>query len=183
MAKRPMNTSTPAPGDGDQPESAQGELNRLGEFDDDQLLGALGEVLRASAPPPGWSVELAKASFGLRAADAELARLTSDSDLGTARSALRGAGAPRLTVFDATDLTVEIQIEAGTRAGSWQLTGQLMPPVPARVQVRQPQAESFWVDADDLGRFAADQLRDGPLSLICERPGLPPAATQWIAIG
>jgi hypothetical protein len=178
-----MNTNRPAAGDGGQPEPAQGELDRLGEFDDDQLLTALGEVLRASGPPPDWSVELAKATFGLRAADAELARLTSDSDLATARSALRGAGAPRLTVFDATDLSVEIQIEAGTRAGSWQLTGQLMPPMPARIQVRQPGAEPFWIDADDLGRFAAGQLRDGPLSLICERPGLPPAVTQWIAIG
>jgi hypothetical protein len=178
-----MNTNNTTAGIGDEPEPAQGEQDQLGELDDGQLLAALGEVLHASGPPPQWSVELAKASFGLRVADAELARLTSDSGLASAQSALRGAGAPRLTAFDATDLSVEIQIEAGARAGSWRLTGQLMPPAPARIQVRQPRAEPYWVDADDLGRFAADQLRDGPLSLICERAGLPPAVTQWIVIG
>jgi hypothetical protein len=178
-----MNTNSPTAGNGDQPEPAQGEQGRLGELDDGQLLAALGEVLHTSGPPPDWSVELAKATFGLRAADAELAVLTSDSGVAGGQSALRSAAAPRLAVFDATDLSVEIQIEAGPRAGSWRLVGQLIPAAPAGIQVRQAPAEPFWVDADDLGRFAVDQLRDGPLSLICERSGLPPTVTQWIAIG
>jgi hypothetical protein len=152
-------------------------------MDDDQFLAALGEVLGTSQAPPSWSVELAKASYGLLAADAELAVLTSDSGLATAPSALRSAAAPRLTVFDSADLSVEIQIEPGARVGSWRLIGQLTPAAPARVQVRQPPAEPFWVDADDLGRFAVDELRGGPLSLLCARPGLHAAVTQWIAIG
>ena len=126
---------------------------------------------------------MAKASFDLLAADAELAQLTSDSGLATAESALRTAAAPRLTVFDAADLTVEIQIEPGTPAGWWRLTGQLTPAAPARIQVRQPRAEPFWVEADDMGRFAVDRLRDGTLSLICTRSGQRPVVTQWIGIG
>jgi hypothetical protein len=208
-----MSAEGPAPGDGDQPGpagrgqdeparagggqgrpgsegggqdragSAGGGQGRLGEMDDDQLLAALGEVLRSSQAPPSWSVELAKASYGLLAADAELARLTSDSGLATAPSGLRSAAAPRLTVFDAGDLSVEVQIEAGARAGSWRLIGQLNPAAAARIQVRQAQPESFWVDVDDLGRFVVDELRDGPLSLLCARPGRQDAVTEWITIG
>lgn len=165
------------------PEPARDRHNRLSELDDDQLIAALGELLRASQPPPSWTVELAKASYGLRAVDAELALLTSDSDLAPAQSALRSGEAPRLTVFDGQDLSVEIEIEPGARAGSWRVVGQLTPTAPARIQVRQPSAEPFWVEADDLGRFAVDQLRKGPLSLICTRAGRPPAVTEWITIG
>jgi hypothetical protein len=178
-----MSANSPATGGGDQPESVQGGRDRLSELDDDQLLAALGEVVSAPESPPSWAVELAKASYGLRVADAELAMLTSDSDLAGAQSSLRSVAAPRLTVFDAPDLSVEIQVEPGARAGSWRLIGQLTPAEAARIQVRQPRAEPFWVTADDLGRFAADQLREGPLSLVCERPGRRCAVTQWIAVG
>jgi hypothetical protein len=178
-----MSANGPTNGEGDQPEPGQSGPDRLSELDDDQLMAALGQVLRASRPHPEWSAELAKASYDLLAADAELALLTSDSSLPSAPSALRSAAAPRLTVFDAQDLTVEIQVEAAAGAGSWRLIGQLTPAVPARIQVRQPPAGSFWVDADDRGRFAVDQVRDGPLSLLCTRAGLRPAVTQWIMIG
>jgi hypothetical protein len=193
MAKRPMSADDPgidgagtddaATGGSDRQGPAGAGHDRLGEMDDDQLLAALDEVLRTSQPAPGWSVELAKASYGLRAVDAELAVLTSDSGLATAQSGLRSTGAPRLTVFDAPDFSVEIQIEPGARSGSWRLIGQLTPAAAARIQVRQPRAEQFWVDADDLGRFAVDELREGPLSLLCTRPGQHSAVTQWIAIG
>jgi hypothetical protein len=115
-------------------------------------------------------------------ADAELAALTSDSGLATAQSVVRSGTASRLAVFDAADLSVEIEIEPGARAGSWRLTGQLTPAAPARIQVRQ-RAEPIWMDADDLGRFAVDDLSGGPLSLICIRDGMQDAVTEWIAIG
>lgn len=178
-----MSANGPAPGEGDQPGPVRGRHDRLSELDDDQLLTALGSVLRASEPAPDWLTELAKASYDLLAVDAELAQLTSDSGLAVGQSALRSAAAPRLTVFDTPDLSVEIQIEPGARTGSWRLIGQLIPAGPARVQVCQPGDEPFWVDADDLGRFAVDQLRDRPLSLVCVRAGQRPAVTQWIAIG
>jgi hypothetical protein len=178
-----MSPNDPPAGDGDQPEPARGGQGRLGELDDNQLLAALGKMLRTSEPAPNWSVELAKASYDLLTADAELALLTSDSGLATAQSALRSAAPPRLTVFDAKDLSVEILIEPGMRIGTWRLIGQLTPAAPARIQVRQPRAETFSVEADDLGRFAAGQLQDGPLSLVCTRVGRRSAVTQWIEIG
>ena len=155
----------------------------LGGLDDDELLAALREVLTRDEPPPGWSVELAKSSYGMRTVDAELAALISDSGLATAQSAVRSASAPRVAVFDAPDLSVEVEIEPGARAGMWRLIGQLIPAAPARIQVRQKPAEPVWVDADDMGRFAVDNLPAGPLSLVCVRDGMRAAVTEWITIG
>lgn len=154
----------------------------LRDLDDEGLLAVLHEMLGERGAAPGWSVELAKGSYGLRTIETELAAVTSDSELTTTRSVLRADGGPRFVVFDAAALSVEIEIEAGSRAGRWHLVGQLMPAGSARIQVRTG-AEPAWVEADDRGRFAADDLVSGPLSLICVRQGQPATATAWITIG
>jgi hypothetical protein len=141
----------------------------------------LAELFRDAEAPP-WSADLAKASYGLRAVDAELATLTSDSRL-SAGSGMRTAAAPRLAVFDAAGLSVEIEIEPAGRPGSWRLVGQLAPAGPARIGIRRHDGAVSWADADDRGRFSADQLPGGLLSLRCERPGRPAIATEWIALG
>lgn len=171
-----MSTDEPsAPEDGE-------PAIELGRLDDEGLLAALRQMFDQYESPPSWSVELAKSSYDLRALDAELAVLTSDSGLATAQSVVRSRTAPRLAVFDAGDLSVQIEIEPGARAGWWRLIGQLIPAGPARIQVRQQGAEPVWVDADDLGRFAVDHLPGGPLSLICTRDGMRATVTEWIAI-
>jgi hypothetical protein len=173
-----MSTEDRSAGPGDEPPGP------LGGLDDEGLLAALRELL-SHDEPPAWSVNLAKSSYGLRALDAELVRLTSDSGLATARSVVRSGAASRLVVFDAADLSleIEIEIEPGERAGSWRLIGQLSPGTPARIQVRQQRAEPVWVDADDRGRFTADHLVGAPLSLICAREGMRAAVTEWIPLG
>jgi hypothetical protein len=172
-----MSTDDPSAPEGDDPGIA------LGRLDDEGLLAALREMLGWHESPPRWSVDLAKGSYDLRAVDAELAVLTSDSGLATAQTVTRSGTAPRLAVFDAPDLSVEIEIEPGVRAGRWQLIGQLIPATPARVQIRQHGAEPVWIDADDLGRFTVEHLPGGPLSLLCIRDGARAAVTEWIAIG
>jgi hypothetical protein len=153
----------------------------LGDLDDEGLLAALREVI--GEPVPAWSADLAKASYGLREADAALAALVSDSGLDAASATVRSGAPSRLAVFEAADLSVEIEIELAARAGSWRLTGQLTPAAPARIQVRRQQSEPAWVDADDRGRFAVGHLQAVPLSLLCLRPGLPATATEWIVVG
>ena len=157
--------------------------NPVSGLDDDGLLAAVREMLGGSEEAPDWSVELAKGSYDLRALDAELATLSSGSALAPARSGTRSDATARVAVFDAADLSVEIEIEPGERAGSWRLIGQLSPAAPARIEVRRQQAESRWVDADRFGRFAASDLRSGPLSLVCTRSGRRAVVTEWITIG
>jgi hypothetical protein len=151
---------------------------------DERLLAALHEMFGPKGTPPGWSVELAKGSYGLRALDAELAQLTSDSEASAAVSQTRAEGGPRLLVFEAPALSVDIEIEPAGRTGRWRLIGQLTPAATARIQVRQaPQPEPAWIDADELGRFTVDDLAGGPLSLVCVPAGQPATATAWITIG
>ena len=77
---------------------------------------------------------------------------------------MRGSGAVRLVTFEAGDLTVEVEI---TEAGPGRrMVGQLVPPQPARVQVRG-QSGAADVDADELGRFTAEGLAAGRASLRC----------------
>jgi hypothetical protein len=168
-----MNGERP-PGPGDRERAAQ-----LRDLDDEQLIAALREVLMAVDPPPRRCMDLAKDSFALRMVDAELATLVDD-----ARLALTRAGAPpKLTVFDANGLGVEIEVIPGSRPRSWQVIGQLFPPAAARIRIRRQPDEAPEVTADDLGRFMIDQLPAGPLSLAIEVDGRPPVVTDWIAVG
>jgi len=168
-----MNGERP-PGPGDSEQAAW-----LSDLDDEQLIAALREVLTAVDPPPQRSVDLAKDSFCLRMIDAELAALVDDAEL----ALTRGAEAPRLAVFDSGDLGVEIEVIPGPRPRSWQLIGQLLPPVAARIRIRRQPDEQSSVTADDLGRFMIDQLPAGPLSLAIEVEGRSPVVTDWIAVG
>ena len=179
-----MSPDDPAlggPAADDQEQAFADAARALGELDDQELIARLGELLEG-AEAPSWSAELAKASYGLRAVDAELAALSSDSGL-TAGPGMRATAAPRLAVFEASGLSVEIEIEPAARSGLWRLVGQLTPAGPARIGIRRHDGAVSWTDADDRGRFSADQLPGGPLSLRCERPGQPAAATEWIWIG
>jgi hypothetical protein len=179
-----MSPDDPAlggPAADDQEQAFADAARALGELDDQELIARLAELLE-DAEAPSWSAELAKASYGLRAVDAELATLSSDSGL-TAGSGMRAGAAPRLAVFEAAGLSVEIELEPAARSGLWRLVGQLTPAGPARIGIRRHDGAVSWTDADDRGRFSADQLPGGSLSLRCERPGQPAAATEWIWIG
>ena len=152
--------------------------------DEDELFRRLADMLAADLEPPATVTELAKQTFGLRTVDAELAALTADSWVeGTAAAVRRStpASAPRLLSFTAGDLLVEVEI---TTAGpGHRLLGELVPAVPATVEVRQPQgAGPRRVETDEDGRFLIDGLRTGPFSLTCRRPGHPPVTTEWTRI-
>jgi hypothetical protein len=164
-----MNRERP-PGDSE-------PVARLSDLDDEQLLAALREML--AAQPPQSSVDLAKDSFGLRIADAELAALVDEAGLALTRA----GDAQGLTVFDCDGLSVEIEMSPGSRPRSWHLIGQLVPPTAARIRIRRQPDEQPAVTADDLGRFMIDQLPAGPLSLVIEVDGKPPVVTDWIAVG
>jgi hypothetical protein len=168
------------------------------ELDDATLLLHLRQALRAQEEPPARVVELAKASFGLRHLDAELARLVADSFDEVTGPRVRSVRAPRLVSFEAPGMTVEVEL-APTGSG-WRLVGQLDPPGPARIEVRAirgltggpgstppdqaPLAGSPGVtEADRLGRFALDVVEAGPVSLLCHRPDERPVVTTWVLLG
>jgi len=108
-------------------------------------------------PVPSQALEMAKESLAWREPDIALARLVEES---LSLSGVRGDGLPELLTFTAGELTIEVEIGDGA------LVGQLVPPQAARIKVDHGRG-STWVDADELGRFAAEGIVSGHLRLTC----------------
>ncbi len=157
----------------------------------ERLCHDLGAVIAELDPVPPEVLRDARAAYDLRAIDAELAALANDSVLDRQPAGVRGAESPRSLRFEAPGLTVEVEVTAlGPRR---RLIGQLVPPSRARVTVRHS-GGAVEVDADELGRFRADELPPGPVSLRCDLLAedgegatgaiapTGPVVTDWIAI-
>lgn len=138
------------------------------DLEDDVLLAELRALAVASDPVPPEAVAAARSAIAWRTMDAELAELTADTSAEPQLAGVRGVDAPLMLTFDASDLTVEIEvIEVGERR---RLLGQLVPPGPGEVEIRQ-RGGRLAVMADEMGRFSASDLTAGPVSLLCRRAG------------
>ncbi len=150
--------------------------------EDEKLLADLRDAGRLD-PVPLDAVAAARSSFAWRTLDSELAALRYDSLVDDqALVGIRSAEPPpRLLTFEAPALTVEV--EAAPNGSHRRLIGQLVPPQPARIDVRHP-AGTIPVEADDLGRFAVDDVPPGPVSLYVEGLGDNAVAvtTDWFLV-
>jgi hypothetical protein len=125
---------------------------------DQRLADELAAVLaRVAAPPPG-AARVARELFAWRTVDAELAALAFDSLLDETASdtapAARSASGPRLVVFAAGELAIEVEVDE--QPGGRRLHGQLVPARPATLELRQPTAGpsgAISTATDGLGRF------------------------------
>jgi hypothetical protein len=109
-----------------------------------------------------------------------------DASLGPDASALPSAsevrGGPewRKLSFRASGLTIELEI---TGSGEYRrLLGQLIPRQSAVVDIRHGQGV-ITVEADTLGRFSADEVPFGQISLRCRLGSdQSPVVTGWITL-
>lgn len=156
--------------------------------DEDQgregLWRVLAEVVGGVDPLPPEVLQSGRDSFAWRTIDAELAALVYDSSSEPAAAAVvRGPEAPRQLTFEAPELTVGVEV---TVLGAHRrLIGQLVPAQRGVVTVRPRQGSVVTVEADELGRFRADDVPAGPCSLRCQLGG-PRAGTavvsDWILL-
>ena len=135
-------------------------------------------------PVPQLLDDAARAAFGWRTVDAEIAELLRDSADATsdeeAGLLVRSGGGPRQLSFESPQLGIEIEVtETGPRER--RLAGQLLPPGEATVTVERPGQERLSVQADDLGRFVLDGLRAGALRLHVALRGAQ-IAIPWTSI-
>lgn len=153
-----------------------------GEDWEEEMLSALAEAGRLEAVPVE-AAAAAKSGFAWRTLDAELAALTYDSDVAEdAMAGMRSTGTtvPRALTFEASGLTVELEVVEAD--GGRRLLGQLVPPQPGTVEVRQFTATTT-VEADEVGRFTVSGIRSGPVSLRCESQGGGAAVvTDWFVV-
>ena len=153
--------------------------------DDMRLLGELRDAFDRTEAPPLFVVEAGKAVFGLRDLDAELAWLTWDSEIDAAAQLVRGAAVldpARSMTFELDDFSVEIEI--GPAEQGRPLTGQLIPPRSAQVELEQSGGPGgpIHLDADDLGRFGRASIPAGLVRLRVLREGFRPVVTSWVRI-
>jgi hypothetical protein len=133
-------------------------------------------------PVPQLLDDGARAAFGWRTVDADIAELLRDSADATDDAALlvRSGGGPRQLSFESPQLGIEIEVtETGPRER--RLAGQLLPPADATVTVERPGEDPLSVQADDLGRFVLEGLRAGALRLHIALRGAQ-IAIPWTSI-
>jgi hypothetical protein len=154
-----------------------------GTPDDDELLAALREVAARVDPVPDDVVLAARSAIAYRRMDAGLAELLYDSAVAEDRLAgVRGDdGGWRQLTFEGPGVTIDLEVvpEGGRR----RVNGQLVPPGVADLRLRHPGGE-IETTADELGRFSAEGIRPGPLSIRLERDGADPLRieTGWVTV-
>ena len=147
-------------------------------WDDERLLAALGEAIRARQAVPSWFVETGKNAFAWHNIDAELAQLTYDSqqDLREAVAMRSETASIRALTFTSEHLTVELEVTAHS------LLGQIIPPHAGELEIHTRAGEISSVEVDEIGRFAVEPIPESPFRLRCSTADGTDVLTGWITL-
>jgi len=147
-------------------------------WDDDRLLGALSQALKARQAVPSWFVETGRNAFAWHNIDAELAQLTYDSH-GDRREAavLRSETASiRALTFTSAHLTLELEVTGNS------LLGQLLPPRAGELEIHTRAGQISTTEVDEIGCFSVDPIPDSQFRLRCRTADGTDVLTGWITI-
>ena len=146
--------------------------------DDDRLLAALGEAVRAARAVPPEFTEAGQAAFTWRTIDAELAALTFDSAAAEpAVPAVRAEEAsPRFLTFAGSDLTIKLEIGADS------IIGQIVPAGSGHVDACPASGPAMTAGIDEIGCFVVRPLPPSPFRLHCHLASGGSVLTTWITL-
>jgi hypothetical protein len=156
--------------------------------DDDDLLAALGEALRAREEVPEWFVETGKNAYAWHNIDAELAQLTydsasereSDRDQDRDRdlvAAVRSETASiRALTFTSPHLSLELEVTEDA------LLGQVVPPRAGTLEVQTMAGTIATTPVDEIGCFAVEPIPASPFRLRCRTGHDTDVLTGWITL-
>jgi hypothetical protein len=150
--------------------------------DDETLLAALKQALRARQAVPPEFVEAGQNAFAWHNIDAELAQLTYDSthESDRAASTRTEAASIRALTFSSAHLTIELEVTSDS------LLGQLIPAQAGTIKIQtqtqtQPGAEAAF-DADEIGCFSIHPVPAASFRLHCRTAGGIEVRTGWITL-
>ena len=148
------------------------------DWDDERLLVALGEAIRARQAVPSWFVETGKNAFAWHNIDAELAQLTYDSrenrrELAVVRSETASV---RALTFTSAHLTMELEVTENA------VLGQIIPPRAGTLEVHTRAGEITATEMDEIGCFAINPIPESPFRLRCRAAGGVDVLTGWIVL-
>ena len=147
-------------------------------WDDDRLLAALSEAMKAREAVPSWFIETGKNAFAWHNIDAELAQLTYDSNQDQREAALMRSetASIRSLTFTSAHLSLELEVTGNS------LLGQLLPPGTGTLEIHTRSGEISTTEVDEIGRFAVDPIPDSPFRLRCRTVDGTDVLTGWITI-
>jgi hypothetical protein len=147
-------------------------------WDDEQLLTALRESMRARQAVPSWFVDMGKNAYAWHDIDAELAQLTYDSSTDTQRSlAVRSETASiRALTFTSAGLSIELEVTEGC------LLGQVIPPRGGTLEVHDKTGTITSGPIDEIGCFTVEPIPASPFRLRCRTACGIDVVTGWITL-
>lgn len=147
-------------------------------WDDEELLAALREALRARQAVSPEFVEAAKNAFAWHNIDAELAQLTYDSsrDSGYEASVRAEDASIRALTFTSAHLTIELEVTQDS------LVGQIIPGQAGTIKVQPREGAEAAFPADEIGCFSVRPIPSGPFRLRCRTAAGLDVLTGWITL-
>jgi hypothetical protein len=144
--------------------------------EDAKLVEQVHAALDEHDPVPASIIDAARSSFTWLTIDAELAALSEDSALAT--SGVRAETDARVLTFECSSGIVVLEV---TRSGDTRrLVGQTDRPAHREVRHNGGLTE---VDTDGHGRFRADGVVAGPVSVRCSFDNdAAPIVTSWVVV-
>jgi hypothetical protein len=146
-------------------------------WDDEELLAALGEAIKARQAVPAWFVETGKNAYAWHNIDAELAQLTYDStrDQDTVAAVRSEAASIRALTFTSGRLSMELEVTDRS------LLGQIIPPRAGTLEVHT-RAGVTSSPVDEIGCFAVTPIPASPFRLRCRTADGADVLTGWITL-
>lgn len=147
-------------------------------WDDEQLLAALKEALRAGrAVPPGF-VEAGRSAYAWRNIDAELASLTYDSVRDTEPTPHLGSETASIRTLTFTSAHVIIELEVSEES----LLGQLIPAREGTIEIQTRDGVVAMVRVDKFGWFPIHPIPASPFRLQYHATDGLDVLTGWITL-
>jgi hypothetical protein len=147
-------------------------------WDDEQLLAALKDALRARGAVPPEFAEAGKNAYAWHNIDAELAQLTYDStrDAGRTLSMRSETASIRALTFSAEHLAIELEVSQD------HLLGQVIPPSEGTIEIHTGEGRVATLAVDELGSFHIHPIPPGPFRLHCQTADGAEFMTGWITL-
>jgi hypothetical protein len=146
-------------------------------WDDEQLLGALREAMRARRAVPSWFVEMGKNAYAWHNIDAELAQLTYDSHAETEQPAFVRSETASIRALTFTSARLSLELEVGENS----LAGQVIPPQAGTLETHTKAGLTTSV-VDESGYFAVEPIPAGPFRLRFQTTRGVDVVTGWITL-
>jgi hypothetical protein len=148
----------------------------LDGWDDEQLLTALGEAMRARQAVPESFVDMGKSAYAWHNIDAELAQLTYDSSREPTVGLRSEAASIRALTFTSVHLSLELEVTDGS------LLGQVIPPQAGTLETQTRAGTTTSTPVDEIGCFAVEPIPASPFRLRYRTADGADVLTGWITL-